>query len=322
MSDRWAEFGQMDKSPACGREEHSGCAHVAALGGGFNPRRVRLEVGAGLCPCSCHSSCPVALSDKRITVPFKTWRESCTCPGAEQERRRLDDDDVDLRDLDERWEDRRHRSRAYREAFQPARASAGRQGPRRHPQDLHRRTERTRLAEAERHRPGRDRRSHQRQSAPGGPGRSRKPGPGRQRDTCAFPDHPLRRLMRSQRADKFPKLQNDSTGRDAPGEGELHERSAAGDEVLIICSGLCNSSWDELYLTAVRLLGRVPNATKMIEGLTGMGQYPDAAARAFQETDTPSRSGTEDARRCSTPSGRCCTSRRALAPRSPNWPTP
>jgi len=27
-------------------------------------------------------------------------------------------------------------------------------------------------------------------------------------------------------------------------------------------------------------------ATKMIEGLTGMGQYLDAAARAFQETDT------------------------------------
>jgi WXG100 family type VII secretion target len=27
-------------------------------------------------------------------------------------------------------------------------------------------------------------------------------------------------------------------------------------------------------------------ATKMMEGLTGMGQYLDAAARAFQETDT------------------------------------
>ena len=27
-------------------------------------------------------------------------------------------------------------------------------------------------------------------------------------------------------------------------------------------------------------------ATKMIQGLTGMGQYLDAAARAFQETDT------------------------------------
>ncbi len=27
-------------------------------------------------------------------------------------------------------------------------------------------------------------------------------------------------------------------------------------------------------------------ATKMIQGLTGMGQYLDTAARAFQETDT------------------------------------
>lgn len=27
-------------------------------------------------------------------------------------------------------------------------------------------------------------------------------------------------------------------------------------------------------------------ASKMMEGLTGMGQYLDAAARAFQETDT------------------------------------
>lgn len=27
-------------------------------------------------------------------------------------------------------------------------------------------------------------------------------------------------------------------------------------------------------------------ATKVMEGLTGMGQYLDAAARAFQETDT------------------------------------
>jgi hypothetical protein len=42
-----------------------------------------------------------------MTVPLRTWRESYTCPGAEQERRRLADDGVDLRDFDERWEDRR-----------------------------------------------------------------------------------------------------------------------------------------------------------------------------------------------------------------------
>jgi hypothetical protein len=81
MSDRRAEFDHTDKSPACGREEHGGCAHVAGPRGGFNPRRLRLELGVGLCPCSCHSSCPVALSGKRMTVLFRTWRESCTCPG-------------------------------------------------------------------------------------------------------------------------------------------------------------------------------------------------------------------------------------------------
>jgi hypothetical protein len=128
VSDRGAEFGHLDKSPACARAEHGGCAHVAAPGGGFNPRRVRLEAGFGLCPCSCHSSCPVALSGKRMTVPFKTWLESCTCPGAEQERRRIADDGVDLRDFDERWQERRRRSGAYREAFQAARGRAAGQG--------------------------------------------------------------------------------------------------------------------------------------------------------------------------------------------------
>ena len=109
MSDRRAEFDHMDKSPACARDEHGGCAHLAAPGGGFNPRRLRLEVGIGLCPCLCHSTCPVAPSDKRMTVPFRTWRESCTCPGAEQERRRLDETGADLRDFDERLEERRRR---------------------------------------------------------------------------------------------------------------------------------------------------------------------------------------------------------------------
>jgi hypothetical protein len=128
MNDRWDECGEMGKSPACAREQHSGCAHLAAPGAGFNPRRLRLEAGGGLCPCSCHSACPVALADKRITVPFKTWRESCTCPGAEPERRRLDEAGVELPDFDELWEDRRRRSRGRTEAYQAARARAAGQG--------------------------------------------------------------------------------------------------------------------------------------------------------------------------------------------------
>jgi hypothetical protein len=105
-------------------EEHGNCAHFVILGGGFNPQRLRLEAGAGLCPCPCHSSCPVALSGKRMTVPLSTWHDSCTCPGAEQARRLLDQNGADLRDFGERWDDARSRSRARREAFQAARARA------------------------------------------------------------------------------------------------------------------------------------------------------------------------------------------------------
>jgi hypothetical protein len=63
-----------------------------------------------------------------MTVLFRTWRESCTCPGAEQERRRLDETGADLRDFDERLEERRRRSRASREAFEVARARAAGKG--------------------------------------------------------------------------------------------------------------------------------------------------------------------------------------------------
>jgi hypothetical protein len=124
MSDRWAEFGQVAKSQACNRGAHGDCAHFAAVGGGFNLRRLRLEFGAGLCPCSCHSSCPVALSGKRMTVRPEAWRESCTCPGAEQERRRLDEAGVEFPDFGRMREDARRRSRARQEAFESARARA------------------------------------------------------------------------------------------------------------------------------------------------------------------------------------------------------
>jgi hypothetical protein len=125
MSDRWAEFGQVGKSQACSRDAHGDCAHFVTVGGGFNPRRLRLEFGAGLCPCTCHSSCPVAaLGRRRLTVPPRAWRESCTCPGAEQERRRLDDDGVEFPEFGEMWDDARRRSRARKEAFESARARA------------------------------------------------------------------------------------------------------------------------------------------------------------------------------------------------------
>jgi hypothetical protein len=124
MSDRWAEFGQVDKSRACTLDAHDDCAHFVTMGGGFNPRRLRFEFGAGLCPCTCHASCPVTTREKRLTVPAEVWRESCTCPGAGQERRRLDEAGVDFPGFGEIREDAQRRSRARMEAFESARARA------------------------------------------------------------------------------------------------------------------------------------------------------------------------------------------------------
>ena len=111
MNDHEAAFGQVGRSAACAAEAHDDCAHLVSVGGGFNPRLLRLEFGAGLCSCSCHSSCPVATEGYRLTVSPETWRDSCTCPGAEQE-----------------LQDARHRSRARKEAFESTRAQAAGKG--------------------------------------------------------------------------------------------------------------------------------------------------------------------------------------------------
>ena len=126
MPDRWAGSSDFSWTRACVHEAHQGCAHLLALGGGFNPRRLRLEFGAGLCRCSCHSSCPVTITTKRLTVPAKTWYTSCTCPGADDERERLDDAGIEFPDFAELREKAKRRSRAGHEAYEAARArSAG-----------------------------------------------------------------------------------------------------------------------------------------------------------------------------------------------------
>jgi hypothetical protein len=83
--------------------------------------RLRPEWGAGLCPCSCHSSCPVTPTARRMTVPMRTWHASCTCPGAERERRAMDEAGAKVPDFGELWEEKQRRSRARKEAFQAAR---------------------------------------------------------------------------------------------------------------------------------------------------------------------------------------------------------
>ena len=59
-----------------------------------------------------------------MTVQPEAWRESCTCPGAEQERHRLDGAGVEFPDFGKMWEDARRRSRARKGAFESARARA------------------------------------------------------------------------------------------------------------------------------------------------------------------------------------------------------
>jgi hypothetical protein len=124
MPDPWTEFEEAFRTRACAREVHQDCPHFSGMGGGFNPRRLRPEFGAGLCRCSCHSLCPVTITTKRLTVPVKAWYTSCTCPGAEQERRALDEAGIEIRDFGELREETRRRSLARKEAFGAARAHA------------------------------------------------------------------------------------------------------------------------------------------------------------------------------------------------------
>lgn len=124
MREPGAGFGESLLTRACAHGAHRECPHLSGMGGGVNPRRLRLEFGAGLCPCTCHSSCPVILTAKRLTVPMKTWHTSCTCPGAQPERQRMAEAGFEVPDFDKLREDVLRRSRARKEAFEATRARA------------------------------------------------------------------------------------------------------------------------------------------------------------------------------------------------------
>jgi hypothetical protein len=115
---------EFERTPACRRAAHVDCPHFHGFGGGFNPRRLRLEFGQQLCKCSCHASCPVRYEPRRLTVSKKAWYTSCTCPGAEVARQRLDDAGIEVRDFDEVMEEKRRRRIAGREAVEATRARA------------------------------------------------------------------------------------------------------------------------------------------------------------------------------------------------------
>lgn len=124
MPNLWTEIREDLRTEPCARGAHADCPHFSAMGGGFNPMRLRFEAGAGLCPCSCHSSCPAAPARRRLTVPWKTWYSSCTCPGAERERRSMDDAGIEFPDFGEAREEEQRRSRLAREALQATQARA------------------------------------------------------------------------------------------------------------------------------------------------------------------------------------------------------
>jgi hypothetical protein len=76
------------RSDACRDRNHDNCAHLMGVGVEVSLWMSRPKFGAMLCECECHSTCPITGS--RMAVPFRAWRESCSCAGAEQERQRLD----------------------------------------------------------------------------------------------------------------------------------------------------------------------------------------------------------------------------------------
>lgn len=131
MPGPWAKETEL-----CADGAHDRCPHRSGRDSQLNMLTLKVESGVGLCPCSCHSPCPAATSGRPRPVPMKTWYESCTCPGAEQEQCRPDQDSLGLRDFNEMREDSRRRSGARREAFQAAQARAAGKGHPQEPPDL------------------------------------------------------------------------------------------------------------------------------------------------------------------------------------------
>lgn len=116
------------RTAACGRGMHADCPHIFGAGGGFNPRRLHLEFGVGLCPCDCHAPCPLPGGERvagwLITVPAQAWLESCTCPGAAAARARWEASGFGAADLGAGWARHRQRTQSVREAFNAVRAQS------------------------------------------------------------------------------------------------------------------------------------------------------------------------------------------------------
>jgi hypothetical protein len=122
-------FTRVARTGACIRGLHPQCPHLLGIGGGINPRRLRLEAGVILCACECHESCPLAGDAQpafpaRLTVPTRAWLESCACPGADAERTRLEQAGTELPDFDALRAKSRQKHQSRRDAFEAAKAQA------------------------------------------------------------------------------------------------------------------------------------------------------------------------------------------------------
>jgi len=109
---------------ACDDGEHDRCPHRSGSSTRFNLVQRQVEHGVGLCPCSCHSACPVAMSAGPQPVPTTEWYESCICPGAELTRRRMEEAGRDPRAITRQAEERRRKAMARKEALNAARSRA------------------------------------------------------------------------------------------------------------------------------------------------------------------------------------------------------
>lgn len=122
MPDSRTELEDAASARACARRGHDDCPHIFGIGGGFNPQRLRPEFGAGLCSCSCHTSCPLTRPAGRMMISLATWHQSCTCPGAEDARRGLQDARINLPDSGGLWEHIKHQSHVRQAAFRATKA--------------------------------------------------------------------------------------------------------------------------------------------------------------------------------------------------------
>jgi hypothetical protein len=123
MPDGRTEGKERFRAPACAGEAHGRCPHLFSIGG-FSLRRLRPLPGTLMCRCSCHVTCPVSHAAERGPVPARVWHSSCTCPGAERARRRVDEAGPELLDSGELRERVRRDSEARHQALRAARDRA------------------------------------------------------------------------------------------------------------------------------------------------------------------------------------------------------